>query len=112
MYFGKLKKIPKTTKIFDIKKIEKSGESIYAVILRLSKRSFEINKLIKDEIYQKMEKFKDKSLEEILENKETVGISKLFEELPHPTVIATQEFIENMPVTWLGLEPRTLTLKV
>lgn len=91
----KLKKIPKTTKIFDIKKIEKSGESIYAVILRLSKRSYEINKLIKDEIYQKMEKFKDKSLEEILENKETVGISKLFEELPHPTVIATQEFLER-----------------
>jgi hypothetical protein len=84
MYFGKLKKIPKTTKIFDIKKIEKSGESIYAVILRLSKRSYEINKLIKDEISQKMEKF--------YSYKETVGISKLFEELPHPTVIATQEF--------------------
>jgi len=98
MDLGKLKKIPKTTKIFDIKKIEKSGESIYAVILRLSKRSYEINKLIKDEIYQKMEKFfssKDKSLEEILENKETVGISKLFEEVPHPTVIATQEFLDR-----------------
>ncbi|HZD84197.1 MAG TPA: hypothetical protein VE128_01445 [Candidatus Angelobacter sp.] len=100
MDLGKLKKIPKTTKIFDIKKIEKSGESIYAVILRLSKRSYEINKLIKDEIYQKMEKFfsykyKDKALDEILENKETVGISKLFEEVPHPTVIATQEFLDR-----------------
>lgn len=98
MDFGKLKKIPKTTQIFDIKKIEKSGESIYAVILRLSKRSYEINKLIKDEISQKMEKFfsfKDKSLEEILENKETVGISKLFEEISHPTVLATQEFLDR-----------------
>ena len=35
------------------------------------------------------------SLEEVFENREQIEISRYYEKLPKPTLLATQEFIEN-----------------
>ena len=37
----------------------------------------------------------DSSLEETFENREQIEISKYYEKLPKPTLVATQEFIDN-----------------
>ena len=35
------------------------------------------------------------SLEEVFENREQIEISRYYEKLPKPTLLATEEFIEN-----------------
>ena len=35
------------------------------------------------------------SLEEVFENREQIEISRYYEKLPKPTLLATQEFVEN-----------------
>ena len=39
------------------------------------------------------------TLEEVSENREQIEISRFYEKLPKPTLIATQEYIENK-IAW------------
>ncbi|MBK8604954.1 MAG: DNA-directed RNA polymerase subunit omega [Saprospiraceae bacterium] len=52
---------------------------------------------IKRELNSKLEEFTVSSdtIEEIQENKEQIEISKFYEKLPNPAIIATEEFINN-----------------
>ena len=52
---------------------------------------------LKQELNSKLEEFASFSdnLEEVFENREQIEISKFYERLPKPTLIATQEFIEG-----------------
>jgi len=49
---------------------------------------------VKDELHGKLEEFAVHSdtIEEIHENKEQIEISKFYERLPNPVVIATEEY--------------------
>jgi len=52
---------------------------------------------IKDELNKKLEEFASytDNLEEIFENREQIEISKFYERLPKPSLIATQEFVDG-----------------
>ena len=52
---------------------------------------------MKEELQGKLSEFStnNDNLEEIFENREQIEISKHYEKLPKPTLIAVQEFIEN-----------------
>ena len=52
---------------------------------------------MKDELNSKLSEFNSSTdnLEEIFENREQIEISKYYERLPKPTLIAVQEFTEN-----------------
>ena len=52
---------------------------------------------MKDELKQKLEEFSSSTdnLEEMFENREQIDISRYYERLPKPTLIAAQEFIEG-----------------
>lgn len=90
-------KSPKSTITIDRKELEKTGQSIYEIINILSKRSNQISLAIKKELDNKLREFivPNDTLEEIFENREQIEISKVFEQLPKATLIATQEFLDG-----------------
>lgn len=81
-------------KLSDIK--EKTG-NLYESIAVIAKRANQINITLKEELHNKLEEFASHtdSLEEIHENKEQIEISKAYERMPNPALLATQEFMED-----------------
>jgi DNA-directed RNA polymerase subunit K/omega len=80
--------------------IDQLGEetgNIYETVMILGKRSNQIASELKEELNQKLSEFASytDNLEEVFENREQIEISKFYERLPKPSLIATQEFIEN-----------------
>jgi DNA-directed RNA polymerase subunit K/omega len=75
---------------------EKTG-NVYESIAIIAKRANQINISIKEELHNKLEEFATHtdSLEEIHENKEQIEISKAYERMPNPALLATQEFMED-----------------
>ena len=80
--------------LFDLK--QKTG-NLYESIAIIAKRANQINISIKEELHNKLEEFASHtdSLEEIHENKEQIEISKAYERMPNPALLATQEFMED-----------------
>ena len=81
-------------KLSDIK--EKTG-NLYESIAIIAKRANQINITLKEELHNKLEEFASHtdSLEEIHENKEQIEISKAYERMPNPALLATQEFVDD-----------------
>ena len=63
----------------------------------ISKRSNQIAVEIKQDLNKKLQEFAsyNDSLEEVFENREKIEISRYYEKLPKPTLIATQEFLDG-----------------
>ncbi|MBI3883100.1 MAG: DNA-directed RNA polymerase subunit omega [Sphingobacteriales bacterium] len=80
--------------LFDLK--EKTG-NLYESIAIVAKRANQINISIREELHNKLEEFASHtdSLEEIHENKEQIEISKAYERMPNPALLASQEFMED-----------------
>lgn len=86
--------VVETKNLVDIK--NKTG-NLYESITIIAKRANQINITTKEELHNKLEEFATHtdSLEEIHENKEQIEISKAYEKMPNPAIIATQEFMED-----------------
>jgi DNA-directed RNA polymerase subunit K/omega len=86
--------IVETKNLNDIK--EKTG-NLYESISIVAKRANQINISLKEELHNKLEEFASHtdSLEEIHENKEQIEISRAYERMPNPALLATQEFLED-----------------
>ncbi len=69
--------------------------NLYQSIGIIGKRANQISIALKDELHNKLEEFASHtdSLEEIHENKEQIEISKAYEKMPNPAILATQEFL-------------------
>ncbi len=76
--------------------VEPTG-NIYETLCIITKRAKQIAIDVKHELHGKLEEFAVNSdtIEEITENKEQIEISKFYEKLPNPTVIATEEYLRN-----------------
>ena len=72
-------------------------ENIYESVAIIAKRANQISMQIKDDLSKKLAEFAsyNDSLEEVFENREQIEISRYYEKLPKPTLLATQEFIED-----------------
>src|ERR1700745_4080807 len=83
-----------TKNLLDIK--GRTG-NLYESIAIIGKRANKINIAIKEELHNKLEEFASHtdSLEEIHENKEQIEISKAYERMPNPALLATAEFMED-----------------
>ncbi len=71
--------------------------NIYESVAIIGKRANQISVDIKNELSKKLQEFASvsDSLDEVFENREQIEISRYYEKLPKPTLIATQEFIEG-----------------
>ncbi len=87
----------KTTITQNNKSIEDRVGNIYEAIVALEKRSNQISSEIKEELISKLDEFAthSDSLDEIFENKEQIEVSKFYEKLPKPTLIAIHELMED-----------------
>jgi DNA-directed RNA polymerase subunit K/omega len=86
--------VVETKNLTDIK--AKTG-NLYESIAIVAKRANQINITLKEELHNKLEEFASHtdSLEEIHENKEQIEISKAYERMPNPALLATTEFMED-----------------
>jgi DNA-directed RNA polymerase subunit K/omega len=86
--------VVETKSLVDIK--ERTG-NLYESIAIIAKRANQINIALKEELHNKLEEFATHtdSLEEIHENKEQIEISRAYERMPNPAILATQEFMDN-----------------
>lgn len=74
----------------------KTGNT-YESIAIIAKRANQINITLKEELHNKLEEFASHtdSLEEIHENKEQIEISRAYERMPNPSLLAISEFIDD-----------------
>lgn len=81
----------------DLNDLKERSGNLYESIAIVAKRANQINITIKEELHNKLEEFATHtdSLEEIHENKEQIEISKAYERMPNPALLATQEFLED-----------------
>lgn len=104
---SKVQGLDPNIKARDIKSISAQTSNIYESIAVITKRAEQISAEIKNELHGKLDEFASTSetIEEILENKEQIEISKFYERLPNPVIIATEEFLKN-ELTFEYVEPR------
>ncbi|HET9056224.1 MAG TPA: DNA-directed RNA polymerase subunit omega [Chitinophagaceae bacterium] len=81
----------------NVNEIKTKTGNVYESIAIVSKRANQINISLKEELHNKLEEFASHtdSLEEIHENKEQIEISRAYERMPNPALLATQEFLED-----------------
>src|ERR1700755_2603834 len=81
----------------DLRELDVETGNIYESLVIMSKRANQISNNVKEELHQKLSEFasSNDNLEEIFENREQIEISKHYERLPKPTLLATQEFLEG-----------------
>ncbi len=71
--------------------------NIYESVMVIAKRSNQIAADVKQELSAKLEEFSNfaDTLEETFENREQIEISRHYEKLPKPTLVAIKEFQNN-----------------
>jgi len=90
-------KAPASTITRDIETLEKGTNNIYESIAIIAKRADQIETDLKKELDSKLEEFAsvNDTLEETFENREQIEISKFYEKLPNPVLMAIQELLED-----------------
>jgi DNA-directed RNA polymerase subunit K/omega len=88
---------PESTVTFDKTKVEAQTNNIYEAISIIAKRADQINSELKQELLEKLDEFAthNDSLEEVFENKEQIEVSRFYEKLPKPTLIAVKEWLDG-----------------
>ena len=88
------KQVPTNTVTRNLSEFAAPTGNIYESVMIIAKRSNMIAADIKQELSKKLEEFSNyaDTLEETFENREQIEISKHYERLPKPTLIATKEF--------------------
>lgn len=81
----------------DMQDLAQRTGNVYETLNVISKRARQLSIELKKELHQKLEEFASTSdtIEEISENKEQIEISKFYERLPNPAIIATTEFLSD-----------------
>ena len=88
------KKVPTNTITRDIKDLAAPTGNIYETVVIHYKRANQIALAEKKELAKKLEDFRSDrdTMEEVFENREQIEISKYYEKLPKPDLIAISEF--------------------
>ena len=86
-----------TTVTRNVPDFDKKTGNVYESIVIIAKRANQISSEMKDELNAKLSEFNSSTdnLEEVFENREQIEISKYYERLPKPTLIAVQEYTED-----------------
>ncbi len=71
--------------------------NLYKSLTIIGKRANQLTRELKDELTQKLAEFAPAydNLEEVMENKEQIEISRFYEKKPKPTQVALEEFMDE-----------------
>lgn len=78
----------------DIRKFDKDTGNFYKSIVIMSKRADQIAAELKQEFQENshLNNNQERSSEEVYENREQIELSRMYEQLPKPTILAINEF--------------------
>ncbi|MDR1847471.1 MAG: RNA polymerase Rpb6 [Bacteroidales bacterium] len=94
-------KIDTSIQTRDLNDFSEMTGNLYETIAMLSKRSDQIAVNIKRELLKKIEDFTGEGLdnmEEIIDNQERIEITRYYEQLPKPCLIAINEYLNKQLV--------------
>lgn len=85
---------PTNTITRDMMELCEDTGNVYETVAIIGKRSNQIAAEMKSDLSKKLQEFASYSdnLEEVFENREQIEISRYYEKLPKPTLIAEQEY--------------------
>jgi len=91
------KTVPNSTVTRDLRDLDKKTDNLYESIVVISKRANQIAVDVKEELNGKLAEFAttNDNLEEVFENREQIEISKHYERLPKPSLVAIDEFLND-----------------
>jgi phenylalanine-4-hydroxylase len=71
--------------------------NVYESVLIMGKRANQISVNVKNELQEKLKEFgiKNDTLDEEFENREQIEISRHYEKMPKPSLVAEQEFLDD-----------------
>ena len=85
---------PTTTVTRDMNSLSERTGNIYETVCIIGKRANQISIDIKNELDKKLKEFEiaNDNHDEVFENREQIEISRYYERLPKPVLIATKEY--------------------
>ena len=91
------KNIPNNTITRKLVDLDSETGNIYESVNIIARRANQISTELKTELSRKLADFSSPTdtMEETFENREQIEISRYYERLPKPVIIATEEFIDH-----------------
>ena len=87
---------PLNTETRDMIAMAEQTGNVYETVCIIGKRANQIAVELKKELEKNLQEFTTTdNLEETAENREQIEISRFYEKLPKPTLIATQEYLDH-----------------
>ncbi len=88
---------PLNTVTRDMIELSEDTGNIYETVCIIAKRANQISMEMKHDLEKKLQEFAslNDNMEEVSENREQIEISRYYEKLPKPTLIAAQEYTEH-----------------
>lgn len=90
---------PTNTVTRNVIELAKDTGNVYETVCIIAKRANQIAREMKEKLDNKLQEFAASSdkdnMEEENENREQIEVSRYYEKLPKPTLIATQEYIDG-----------------
>ena len=88
------KNVPTNTISRDMVSLSKDTENIYETVMIIAKRANQIAQETKQELEAKLQEFAvyTEDQQEMVENEEQIEISRQYERMPKPTLIAAKEY--------------------
>ena len=88
------KNVPTNTISRDMVSLSKDTENIYETVMIIAKRANQIAQETKQELEAKLQEFAvyTDDQQEMVENEEQIEISRQYERMPKPTLIAAKEY--------------------
>ncbi|MBC8173196.1 MAG: DNA-directed RNA polymerase subunit omega [Chitinophagales bacterium] len=89
------KELNPSVEVQSLRTIEELTGNLYESLYIITKRANQINATVREELHHKLEEFAthNDNLEEVFENREQIEISRHYEKMPKPTVLALDEFL-------------------
>lgn len=93
----KLGSVPTTTVTRDLDKFSQPTGNLYESVVIMSKRANQLSIEMKEDLESKLQEFSTytDSMEEFSENQEQIEISKFYEKMPKPSLVAAKEFEDD-----------------
>jgi DNA-directed RNA polymerase subunit K/omega len=81
----------------NLDKVTACTGNLYESLVVIAKRANQINAQVKEELHSKLTEFASVSdnLDEVFENREQIEISRHYEKLPNPCLVATEEVLRG-----------------
>lgn len=85
------------TETRDVMKLSEPVHNVYEMVMIIAKRANQLSLEMKHDLDSKLQEFASYSdnLEEVFENHEQIEISRFYEKLPKPSLLAIEEWKED-----------------